>query len=417
MGEIRMTRSQLNDLMGKDGIKRETKYTRQQLQDMFLKRTGQTKDELKGQTHEAIDRQNLAIRTALAGEEQYAEANKFEKVDPLGGLIIAYANAKGNVRDAHFWAQRKFGDKSKITKALEVAIPTAGGMMVPEILSDEVIELLLAATVMRSMGCTIMPLVNGQLSITRQTGGATAAYLSEGGNITYSQLQVGQINLQGHKLGAITAISTDLLDFSQPNVDQMVRNDIVKQMALREDLAFIEGNGALATPVGMRNQMTAANAIAMTATPSAVTATTDAARMETVLDNANVPNTKRGWIMRPSNKNWLAQVREATGMLAFPTVQANNTFWGHPIATTTQLSMDAPTTNYIYLAEFPEMIIGDAMTMRIDASTEAAYDMSGTLLSPFSRDEAVIRAIQMHDFGMRHPASAAALTGVTWGNV
>jgi hypothetical protein len=163
--------------------------------------------------------------------------------------------------------------------------------------------------------------------------------------------------------------------------------------------------------------MTAANAIAMTAVPTAVTATTDAARMENVLDNANVPNTKRGWIMRPAQKNWLSQVREATGALAFPSVQANNTWWGHPIATTTQITMDAPTTNYVYLAEFPELIIGDAMTMRIDASTEAAYDVAGTMVSPFSRDEAVIRAICMHDFNMRHTGSAAALTGVTWGNV
>ena len=79
--------------------------------------------------------------------------------------------------------------------------------------------------------------------------------------------------------------------------------------------------------------------------------------------------------------------------------------------------MDAPTTNYVYLAEFPECIIGDAMTLRIDASTEAAYDVSGTMISPFSRDEAVIRAISMHDFNMRHTGAAVALTGVTWGNV
>ena len=397
----------------------EVKMTRGQLRDLFAKSTGQDRHDVVDATRESVDKQNLALRQMLADEQAANERNKFEKVDPIGGLIIAYANGKGNLRDAAHYAERKFGDKSKITKALNTAVPSAAGLLVPDVLSPEVIELLTATTVMRKMGCTVMPLVNGQLSITRQTGGATAAYLSEGGNISYSQLAVGQVNLQGHKLGAITAMTTDLLDFAQPNVDQMVRRDIVNQMSLREDLAFLEGNGALATPVGLRNQMTAANAIAMTATPTAVSATTDAARMENVLDEANVPNTRRGWIMRPMNKNWLSQVREATGALAFPSVQANNTFWGHPIATTTQLTIDStgPTNNYMYLVEFPECIIGDAMTMRIDASTEAAYDVSGTLVSPFSRDEVVIRAICMHDFGMRHTGSAAALTGCSWGGV
>jgi HK97 family phage major capsid protein len=395
------------------------KMTRAQLKELLLKGRGITSEQLKDETKDAVRQQNWAMRQQLAGEQAYEEKNKGEAVDPLFGLALALAAGRGHLGDAHYYAQRRWGEKSKVTKALSVAVPTGAGMLVPETLAPEVVELLVAQTVMRKSGATIIPLVNGQLTMTRQTGGATAAYLSEGGNIGYSQLAVDQFTLQGHKLGALTAISTDLLDFQQAgvNVEQMVRRDIVTQMALREDLAFLEGNGALATPVGLRNQMTAANAIAMTATPTAVTATTDAARMENVLDNANIPNTKRGWIMRPAQKNWLSQVREATGALAFPSVQANGTWWGHPIATTTQITMDAPTTNYIYLAEFPELMIGDAMTMRIDASTEAAYDVSGTMVSPFSRDEAVIRAICMHDFNMRHTGSACALTGVTWGNV
>ena len=393
------------------------KMTRAQLKELLLKGTGKTNEQLKTETMGAVAQQNWAMRQQLAGEQAYVQANKDEKVDPIFGIAVALAAGKGHVGDAILYAKRRYGDMSKVAKALSVAVPTGAGIFIPETLAPEMIELLLAQTVMRKMGCTIMPLVNGQLTMTRQTGGATAAYLSESGNIGYSQLTVDQINLMGHKLGALSAISTDLLNFSALPVDQIVRQDIVKQMALREDLAFIEGNGALATPVGLRNTMTAANAIAMTAVPTAVTATTDAARMENVLDNANIPNTRRGWIMRPAQKNWLSQVREATGALAFPDVQASNTWWGHPIATTTQLTMDAPTTNYVYLAEFPELLIGDAMTMRIDASTEAAYDMNGTMVSPFSRDEAVIRAITMHDFNMRHTGAACALTGVTWGNI
>jgi HK97 family phage major capsid protein len=393
----------------------EIKLTRAQIKEKILEDTGK---DVKEAVKDATKQQNLALRSMLADEQKYREANVGEKIDPIGGLIIALAANKGSPSDAAKWASRKYGEKSKIVKALNTTTDTAGGFLVPEVLSPEVIELLSATTVMRKMGCRVMQLVNGQLTIPRMTGGATAAYISEGTSITSSQETFGQINLQGHKLAAQVPISNDLLKFATANADQIVRQDLVLRMALREDLAFMEGDGTLATPVGLRNQMTAANAIAMTATPTAVTATTDAGRMINLLDNANVPDTKRGWIMRPSVKNWLSTVREATGALAFPEAQ-KGVFWGYPIATTTAITIDAagpPTQSRVYLAEFPELIIGDAMTLRIDASDTAAYsDSTGAVVSSFSRDETIVRAISMHDFGMRHAGAAAALTGCTWG--
>lgn len=364
---------------------------------------------------DGVKQQNTALREMLSAEQQYKERNAMEKVDPIGGLMIALAQGRGSVKDALYYAQHKFGEKSKITKALATTTDTAGGFLVPEVLAPEVIELLSAQTVMRKIGARVMQLVNGQLTIPRITGGATAAYMSEGANIQTSQETFGQINLQGHKLSASVAISNDLLNFAVANADQIVRQDIVTRMALREDLAFLEGSGALNTPVGLRNQMTAANAIAMTATPTAVTAATDFGRMVTVLDNANIPDTRRSWIMRPGNKNWLATVRDAVGNVAFPEVRTSNMWGPYPIQTTTQITLDGTTSSYIYLVEAPECIIGDAMTLKIDASQEASYDIgAGVLASTFARDESVIRAISMHDFGMRHAGAAAALTGVTW---
>jgi HK97 family phage major capsid protein len=394
----------------------EIKATRLQLKEMIEESIGKR---LTDAVKDAKDRQTLGLYQMLAAERDYQDRNKAEKVDPIGGLMIALAQGKGDIDKSFSWGQRKFGDKSKITtalKAMQASTDTAGGFLIPDVLSTEIIELLIPTAIMRKIGATIMPLVNGQLSIPRITGGATAAYLYEGANIQTSQETLGQLNLVGRKLGCEVAISNDLLNFAVQNADQIVRQDMVTRMALREDLAFMEGDGEANTPVGLRNIMQSSNQIAMTATPTAITATLDAGRVQTLLDNANVPDTRRSWIMRPTTKNWLATVRTSTGALAFPEVQgANPVWWGYPVVTTTQMTIDSGTSNYIYLVEAPELIIGDAMTMRIDASSEAAYDLSGTLVSPFSRDETVIRAISMHDFGMRHVASAAALTGCTWG--
>lgn len=395
--------------------------SREQLIALFEQRTDKAKKPAHEERKGAEERQS--IFRGLMNEGASTE-EKERKADIIGGIAIALAAQQkslmsGDFMSASDYAKKKWGENSPVAKAMQGSSDIAGGFTIAEELSQNLIDLLWPAAIMRSMGCQVMPLVNGQLRIPKITSAATATYLTEGGTIQATQPGFGQLLLQGKKLGAKVPISNDLLKFSALNVDSIVRQHIVRKIALREDLAFIEGNGDQGTPVGIRNHMLPTNQIAMTATPTAVTATSDAARMTSVLDNANVPDIKRGWIMRPNVKNWLAQVREATGALAFPSVMTNGTWWGYPIKTTTQLSIDVagpPTQSMVYLAEFTNCIIGDAYTLEIDASNVAAYtDATQTLVSPFDRDETVIRAIEMHDFGLEHDECVAALTGVTWG--
>ena len=388
--------------------------SRAQLSALFEQSTDKKKA-VDAEMRKENEKQAFALRTMLADERQATERQG--GVSLIGGVALAFAASQGNLGIAREYAKTKWGTGNIVEKALNASVDTAGAFTIEETLSTDLIPMLNATAIMRKMGATTLPLANGQLSIPKMTGGATAAYISEGAIIAASQPTFGQLLLQGRKLAAKVPISRDLLKFSALNVDQIVRNDIVTRLALREDLAFIEGTGDAGTPHGVRDLMLPANKIAMTAVPTAVTATTDAGRLVTLLDNGNVPDTKRGWITRPEVKNWLATVREATGALAFPEVQASGKWWGYPIATSNQITVDATTSCYLYLCEFPELIIGDAYTMEITSSDTAAYtDSTSTLVSAFDRDEVVIKAIEMHDFGMRHNASVAALTGCTWGH-
>jgi len=387
--------------------------SREQLIALFEQQTDRKKTAAADMRKEN-DKNALALRTMLADEHKAME--KQGGISLIGGVALAAAAQKHLGANPIEYARKRWGAGNVVEKALTASSDTGGAFTIEETLSTDLIPILNATAIMRKMGCTTLPLVNGQLKIPKMTGGATATYLSESAVIAASQQTFGQLLLQGKKLGAKVPISNDLLKFSALNVDKIVRQDIATRLALREDLAFIEGTGDAGTPVGIRNLMLVANKLTMTATPTAVTATTDAGRMTTLLDTANVPDTKRGWIMRPEVKNWLATVRIATGALAFPEVSASGMWWGYPIAISNQITVDSSTSSYIYLCEFPELIIADEYTMQIDASSEAAYtDSTSTLVSTFDRDETVIRAIEMHDFGMRHNASVAAMTGVTWG--
>ena len=68
----------------------------------------------------------------------------------------------------------------------------------------------------------------------------------------------------------------------------------------------------------------------------------------------------------------------------------------------------------ITFADFDDVVIGEAMSLRIDASQEASYIEGSTLVSAFSQDQTVVRCITEHDFGVRRDVSVCIMNGVNW---
>jgi len=89
---------------------------------------------------------------------------------------------------------------------------------------------------------------------------------------------------------------------------------------------------------------------------------------------------------------------------------------GKPLRTTTQvpINLGSGSDSELYLADFANVVIGDSEGITLDVSSEAAYFDGSNVVSPFSRDETVIRAIQQHDIEIRQDFAVAVLTGVTW---
>lgn len=298
----------------------------------------------------------------------------------------------------------------------------AGGFLIPEDVSGELIELLRPASVVMSFNPVIMPMNNGNLTMNRINVGTTASYIGELSNIPATGVQFGQIKLSSKKLAATVPISNDLLQSASTQADAVVRDDLVMSMATRMDLAFIRGEGTQFTPLGLRNQLLGtdfetSNILAMTATPDLAKVTTDLGRLELALLNANVPMTRAGWIMAPRTMMFLMNLRDGNGNYAFPEV-ANGQLRGKPYRVTTQIptNLGGGTESELYLADFAHVVIGEQQGVELAISNEAAYvDASGNQQASFSRDETVVRAIAKHDLAMRHLPAVAILTGVTWG--
>ncbi|MGI3901244.1 MAG: phage major capsid protein [Janthinobacterium lividum] len=376
----------------------------------------------------------------------YAEAKKeVPKGTNAARALLALAACQGNKRDAAEFVTAKYGTSGQaVARALAASVGTAGGFLVPPDMSEEVIELLRPASVVMSLEPRILQMPHGQMMVPRITGGAQANYVGENQPIAPSQPQFGMVQLSAKKLTAEVPISNDMIKYPSVSTDAIVRDDMVKSIATRGDLAFIRGNGGQFSPRGLRSYAAApaiagtnllvatpqvGNAFASGGQPQVIAAlasvTTDLSRLELALEQANVQMVRPGWIMSPRTKQYLMNIRDGLGNYVFQAEMGRGLLRGKPFRTTTQVQNNFPAVDAtgnaqfdgseITLADFAEVYIGEAGGLEIEVFPGGTYvDSNGQMQSGISNDQTVMRAIVRHDMAMRQEVAVAVLTGVRW---
>lgn len=324
---------------------------------------------------------------------------------------VAFAKMSGTgPAGAAQWAAKE--GYAALSKALSSSDGTSGGFLIPIQMSTDIITFLRPASVMRKMNPMILPMPTGTMRIPKVATGAAASYISENTNIGVTAPSFGQIVLSWKKLAALVPISNDLIRYSSPAADAVVRDDVVRAMAQAENLAFLRGDGTANSPKGLRYWINAANVLTSAGTTLA-NMTTDIGAMILALLNNNVPMTRPAWLMSPRSWNALNLAQTTTGAFAFRAEMANGTLMGFPFAFSTHVP-GAGATGELYLADFADVVIGESLNLIVDASAEAAYYDGSQVIASFSQDQTVIRVIAEHDFALRRDVSAAVMTAMSW---
>ena len=437
---------------------------------------------LDGQIARALDAQQLAAAGAqpVAGQEPPLSVPAAPESDPylseaaavarglgtrkgliVGGIMRMVARAGqvfANPRDV---AIAQYGESHPVTRAVSRALVTSigasGGFIVPPDYVNEIIELLRPMAVVRGSNPRVIPMPRGTMTLPGQASPATASYGTEASAITTSQQTLDQIVASYKKLMALVPVSNDMMRYSDPAVDAFVRDDLVKVIALREDLAFMLGDGTQSTPRGFisfANAWVAAqggtagtwlatanstaavdgsagsalvganggNFVTSTLTYTLATAASELGGLANKLDSANVPETRRVWFFHPRTFNYLFNVQNSLGVYVYREEMAGGTLLGNPFKKSTQIPIniwDTTGTNkdcsFIFLAEMDEVMILDSMSLELAVSREGTYvDGSGNTQSAFQRDLTLVRAIAEHDFQLRHDSAVAVGQLVRW---
>ena len=363
----------------------------------------------------------------------------------IGGIVKMLGAGGGNVYQARTAAFELYGENHPVTRALATSSGSAGGFIVPPDYMTEVIELLRARAVVRSAGPRIIPMPRGTMTLPGQSSAATASYGAEGARNATSQPGFNSIVATYKKLLALVPVSNDMMRYADPAVDGIVRDDLVKVIALREDLAFLQGDGTLDTPKGMiafandwakanggtvgSFQMAAnstaavgGNFITSTAAYTLATVASELGGCVNRLDTANVPDIKRVWFMHPRSWNYLNNVQNSLGVYVYRDELSKGALLGYPVKKSTQIPIaiyDTASSNldcsYVILTEMEEAMVLDSMQLELAVSREGTYiDASSNTISAFQYDQTLIRAIAEHDFQMRHSGSVAVIQFVRW---
>ncbi|AXF38219.1 putative major capsid protein [Ralstonia phage phiRSP] len=267
----------------------------------------------------------------------------------------------------------------------------AGGpgsnVVAQNLLAGSFIELLRNKAWLLKYATTMGGLV-GNVDIPRQNAATQAYWVGEGGAPGAGEPGLDQIHFTPKTLGATTDITRRLMEQSTPDAELIVRNDILRVMALALDKAGIYGTGTTYQPKGLKFQ----NGIHATAFATAAKPTyAELVDMETkiALDNADVDS-----MVYACNAGIRGYAKTA---LKFPATAASGTIWepgntmnGYNTAVSNQIA-----TGDVFFGNWADFVV--AMWSGLDLMVDP-YSLS---TSGGTR----IVALQDVDFNIRHPES------------
>lgn len=255
-----------------------------------------------------------------------------------------------------------------VYKNLGLVPDTAGGFLVPEEVSTELIDNLRGETVFRRAGSMVIPNAPLTLRIPRKTGNTTAYWVGDSPlttAVTASDPAFGMMTLQPRRIAARTVLDEDLIAHSAMSAESIVRADVTTTLALAEDLAYYSGTGG-SQPLGLVSQPD------VTVTNRAV-ANVDFDWLQDEMAAIRGANgTYNAWVMAPSRWNTLRQLK--TGVDTYHHVidlaaAPRDQLLGLPVFESTQV--DAA---HIILGNFPNYAIADSGPLAIKVLRELYAD-------------------------------------------
>ena len=157
----------------------------------------------------------------------------------------------------------------QISNVLQEGIDPQGGYLVPDEYDKRLIDILTEENVMRTLGTNIT--TSGEHKINIAATKPAAAWIEEGGTLTFGDATFDQIILDAHKLHVAIKVTEELLYDNAFNLENYILTQFGKALSNAEEDAFINGTG-VGQPLGIRAETGGAQVGVTSASSTKVTA-------------------------------------------------------------------------------------------------------------------------------------------------
>ncbi|MFK4823763.1 phage major capsid protein [Paenochrobactrum sp. BZR 588] len=327
---------------------------------------------------------------------------------------IALARSKGNVMQAAEIA-KDWGDTPEVETVLRAAVSAgtttdaawAKPLVEYQNMSSEFVDLLRPQTIIgRIPGLRNVPF---NINIPRQTAGSSAQWVGEGKPKPVSSLAFDNIKLGHAKLAGIVVLTDELVKFSNPSAEALVRQDLINTIVQTMDKDFVDpakaaGAGGV-SPASITNGVTPVTASGKTADDVRA----DVKALFGKFLSVNMSLSGAVWIMTETQALGLALLLNPLGQPEFNGLSINGnsggTFFGLPVVLSENIPANAGSGDplegagsRIILAKATEILLADDGQVMLDASREASLEMDS---APSGNGSSLISLWQHNMVGIR----------------
>jgi len=320
--------------------------------------------------------------------------------------------------------------KAAVTGGNTLDASFAGNLVDYTAISNDFIEYLRPRTILGRFGEGNIPSLRSipfNVSIKGQSAASTAGWVGEGKHKPVTKGGYSSVNLGWQKLAAISVASDELLRFSNPSAERLIRDDLAAAIIEQMDMSFIQVSNT-----GVANVKPASITYkfdgSVTAIPAGTTSPeADIAGLWSIADTGNLDTTSAVFITTPAIARKLSGLKTVADNLRFPDVTPFGGFiQGVPVIVSNYVDTDA-----FVLVFASEIWLADDGVVTLDASREASIIMDSdpqalvdsvdneTVFAPqavnmFQTNNVAFRAERYVNWKTRRANVVKAVTGTTW---
>lgn len=352
---------------------------------------------------------------------------KLEKGIAFARFAKALAAANGSRSEALEIARKQYPDDAKLHHVLKAAVgagtttdPTwAGALVEYQEYAQDFVEFLRPQTIIGRFGQGSIPALRQvpfNIRIPAQTSGGSANWVGQGKAKPLTKFDFESITFSFAKVAAIAVLTDELIRFSNPAADSLVRNALAEAVIARLDTDFINPSKAEVANVSPASVTNGIAAIPSTGSPD-----DDAAAAFGVFVAANLQPNGAVWLMSSTTALALSMRKNALGQKEYPEMTLlGGTFQGLPVIVSQYVG------NQLVLVNAPDIYLADDGGVAVDMSREASLEMeseptgdsitpTGTeLVSMFQTNSVAIRAERWINWKRRRTAAVAVISGVNY---